>query len=546
MLLAKPDIVANRPVTLSRTEATLRRMSLFKSASTVSLFTLVSRVTGFARETLIATVFGASALTDAFNVAFRIPNLFRRLFAEGAFSQAFVPVLAATRAEKGDDATRLLIDKVATLLAWAVMLTSLLGVLGAPWLVWAMASGLKQSAQGLQTAVNLTGIMFPYIAFMSLVALSAGILNTWRRFAVPAATPVLLNVCMIGSAWLGAPWLRSQGIEPIYSLAAGVMLGGVLQLAVQIPALLKLGLLPQISVSPTKIKAAWRDQGTRQLLTMMGPALLGVGVAQLSLVINTQIASHLTPGSVSWISYADRLMEFPIALLGVALGVVLMPQLAAAKAEADRERYSAMLDWGLRLVLVLALPCAVALLVFSQPLVAVLYHYGAFSSHDVQQTSLALTGYGVGLWGLVAIKVLASGFYANQNTRTPVQIAVVVVVFTQLMNWLLVPYLAHAALTLSIALGALVNALSLLVGLRRQGQFMPLPGWPRLCLQVLLACALMAGGLGWAAQNWDWTGLQSLAWQRAGLIFLVLVASSVVYFATLRVIGVDLRALLRR
>jgi len=546
MLLAKPDIVANRPVTLSRTEATLRRMSLFKSASTVSLFTLVSRVTGFARETLIATVFGASALTDAFNVAFRIPNLFRRLFAEGAFSQAFVPVLAATRAEKGDDATRLLIDKVATLLAWAVMLTSLLGVLGAPWLVWAMASGLKQSAQGLQTAVNLTGIMFPYIAFMSLVALSAGILNTWRRFAVPAATPVLLNVCMIGSAWLGAPWLRSQGIEPIYSLAAGVMLGGVLQLAVQIPALLKLGLLPQISVSPTQIKAAWRDQGTRQILTMMGPALLGVGVAQLSLVINTQIASHLTPGSVSWISYADRLMEFPIALLGVALGVVLMPQLAAAKAEADRERYSAMLDWGLRLVLVLALPCAVALLVFSQPLVAVLYHYGAFSSHDVQQTSLALTGYGVGLWGLVAIKVLASGFYANQNTRTPVQIAVVVVVFTQLMNWLLVPYLAHAALTLSIALGALVNALSLLVGLRRQGQFMPLPGWPRLCLQVLLACALMAGGLGWAAQNWDWTGLQSLAWQRAGLMFLVLVASSVVYFATLRVIGVDLRALLRR
>ena len=544
--MAKPDIVANRPVTLSRTEATLRRMSLFKSASTVSLFTLVSRVTGFARETLIATVFGASALTDAFNVAFRIPNLFRRLFAEGAFSQAFVPVLAATRAEKGDDATRLLIDKVATLLAWAVMLTSLLGVLGAPWLVWAMASGLKQSAQGLQTAVNLTGIMFPYIAFMSLVALSAGILNTWRRFAVPAATPVLLNVCMIGSAWLGAPWLRSQGIEPIYSLAAGVMLGGVLQLAVQIPALLKLGLLPQISVSPTKIKAAWRDHSTRQILTMMGPALLGVGVAQLSLVINTQIASHLTPGSVSWISYADRLMEFPIALLGVALGVVLMPQLAAAKAQADRERYSAMLDWGLRLVLVLALPCAVALLVFSQPLVAVLYHYGAFSSHDVQQTSLALTGYGVGLWGLVAIKVLASGFYANQNTRTPVQIAVVVVVFTQLMNWLLVPYLAHAALTLSIALGALVNALSLLVGLRRQGQFMPLPGWPRLCLQVLLACALMAGGLGWAAQNWDWTGLQSLAWQRAGLMFLVLVASSVVYFATLRVIGVDLRALLRR
>ena len=546
MMLAKPNIVANRLPSQDALAATLRRVSLFKSASTVSLLTLVSRITGFARETLIATVFGASALTDAFNVAFRIPNLFRRLFAEGAFSQAFVPVLAATRAEKGDEATRVLIDKVATLLAWAVLITSVLGVLGAPWLVWVMASGLHQSPQGLQTAVNLTGYMFPYIAFMSLVALSAGILNTWRRFAVPAATPVLLNVCMIGSAWLGAPWLRSQGIEPIYSLAAGVMLGGFLQLAVQIPALMKLGVLPRISVSPSQIKAAWNDEGTRKILAMMGPALLGVGVAQLSLVINTQIASHLTPGSVSWISYADRLMEFPIALLGVALGVVLMPQLAAAKAAADSERYSAMLDWGLRLVLVLALPCAVALLVFAQPLVSVLYHYGAFLSRDVQQTSLALTGYGVGLLGLVAIKVLAPGFYANQDTRTPVRIAVAVLVFTQVMNWLLVPYLAHAALTLSIALGALVNALSLLIGLRRQGQFRPLPGWTLLIVQVFTASLMMGACLFWSANHWDWTGLQSQAWLRIGLMAGVLSVSGVVYLATLRVIGVDLRALLRR
>ena len=546
MMLAKPNIVANRLPSQDALAATLLRVSLSKSASTVSLLTLVSRITGFARETLIATVFGASALTDAFNVAFRIPNLFRRLFAEGAFSQAFVPVLAATRAEKGDEATRVLIDKVATLLAWAVLITSVLGVLGAPWLVWVMASGLHQSPQGLQTAVNLTGYMFPYIAFMSLVALSAGILNTWRRFAVPAATPVLLNVCMIGSAWLGAPWLRSQGIEPIYSLAAGVMLGGVLQLAVQIPALMKLGVLPRISVSPSQIKAAWNDEGTRKILAMMGPALLGVGVAQLSLVINTQIASHLTPGSVSWISYADRLMEFPIALLGVALGVVLMPQLAAAKAAADSERYSAMLDWGLRLVLVLALPCAVALLVFAQPLVSVLYHYGAFLSRDVQQTSLALTGYGVGLLGLVAIKVLAPGFYANQDTRTPVRIAVAVLVFTQCMNWLLVPYLAHAALTLSIALGALVNALSLLIGLRRQGQFRPLPGWTLLIVQVFTASLMMGACLFWAANHWDWTGLQSQAWLRIGLMAGVLSVSGVVYLATLRVIGVDLRALLRR
>jgi putative peptidoglycan lipid II flippase len=485
-------------------------------------------------------------LTDAFNVAFRIPNLFRRLFAEGAFSQAFVPVLAATRAEKGDDATRLLVDKVATLLAWAVLLTSILGVLAAPGLVWLMASGLRQTPQGLQTAVNLTGIMFPYIAFMSMVALSAGVLNTWRRFAVPAATPVVLNVCMIASAWLGAPWLASRGIEPIYSLAIGVMLGGVLQLAIQIPALRQLGLLPHISVSPTKIRDALQDAGTRKMLAMMGPALLGVGVAQLSLVINTQIASHLTPGSVSWISYADRLMEFPIALLGVALGGVLMPQLAAAKAASDSQRYSAMLDWGLRLVWVLALPCGVALLVFAGPLVSVLYHYGAFTAHDVQQTSLALTGYGVGLLGLVAIKVLAPGFYANQDTRTPVRIAVMVLVFTQVMNLLLVPYFAHAALTLSIALGALVNAMSLLIGLRRQGQYQPLPGWGRLLLQVLLATGVLGAGLYGLAQHVDWVGMRSEPWQRIGLMALVLAGSFVVYFTTLRVIGVDLRALLRR
>jgi putative peptidoglycan lipid II flippase len=239
-------------------------------------------------------------------------------------------------------------------------------------------------------------------------------------------------------------------------------------------------------------------------------------------------------------------MEFPIALLGVALGVVLMPQLAAAKAAADSERYSAMLDWGLRLVLVLSLPCAVALLVFAQPLVSVLYHYGAFSNHDAQQTSLALTGYGVGLLGLVAIKVLAPGFYANQDTRTPVRIAVAVLVFTQCMNWLLVPYLAHAALTLSIALGALVNALSLLIGLRRRGQFRPLPGWTVLTVQVLAASLMMGACLFWAANHWDWTGLQSQAWLRIGLMVGVLSVSGVVYLATLRVIGVDLRALLRR
>jgi putative peptidoglycan lipid II flippase len=546
MMTAKPAIVPSPFAPLRGVAATLHRVSLFKSASTVSLWTLASRITGFARETLIASVFGANALTDAFNVAFRIPNLFRRLFAEGAFAQAFVPVLASTRAEQGDDATRVLIDKVASVLLMAVVTLSLLGVLAAPWLVWAMASGLQQSVQGMDTAINLTRLMFPYIAFMSMVALSAGILNTWRRFAVPAATPVLLNVCMISAALWGAPWLATQGIEPIYAMAGGVMLGGVLQLAVQLPALRRLGVLPRLGLLPQSLKAAWQDAGTRRILSLMAPALLGVGVAQLSLIINTQIASHLTPGSVSWISYADRLMEFPIALLGVALGAVLMPQLASAQANRDADAYSAMLDWGLRLVVVLAWPCAVALLVFAQPLVAVLYHYGAFTDRDVAQTTLALMGYGVGVLGLVAIKVLAPGFFAKQDTRTPVKIAVVVLVFTQVMNFLLVPYLAHAALTLSIGLGALLNALWLLIGLRRNSSFVAKAGWGMLLLRVLLASAAMGAVLFYAAGHWDWTALRATPWRRIGLMAGVLGGCAVVYFATLRGLGMDIRALLRR
>jgi len=302
-------------------------VSLFKAASTVSLLTLVSRITGLVRDLLMASVFGVSGLTDAFNVAFRIPNLLRRLFAEGAFSQAFVPVLARSRASAGDAATRTLIDAVATALAWVLVATSVLGVLAAPLLVWALASGLD--AASFDAGVLMTRWMFPYIGCMSLVALSAGILNTWRHFAVPAATPVLLNLAMIAAAGWGAPWFGRIGIEPIYAMAAGVMGGGVLQLAVQGPALARLGLLPRMGVSLARLRAAWRDAGVRQVLGLMLPALLGVGVAQLSLLINTQIASHLAVGSVTWLFYADRLMEFPTALLGVALGVVLTPQLAA-------------------------------------------------------------------------------------------------------------------------------------------------------------------------------------------------------------------------
>ena len=521
-------------------------MSLFKSASVVSLLTLVSRVLGLVRELLVASIFGASALTDAFNVAFRIPNLFRRLFAEGAFSQAFVPVLAGHRAREGDDATRDVIHNVATCLFWALLLVSVVGVLAAPALVWALASGLHQNAQGYDAAVHMTRWMFPYIAFMSLVALSAGILNTWKRFAVPAATPVLLNVCMIAAAWWGAPAFERMGLPAIYALPVGVMLGGALQLGLQWPALRQIHLLPSIAMSAKGIAHAWRSPATREVLRLMAPALLGVGVAQVSLLINTQIASHLHEGSVSWLSYADRLMEFPTALLGVALGVVLMPQLAAARAKNDVQSYSAMLDWGLRLVLLLALPCALALLVFAKPLVSVLYHYGAFSALDVQQTTLALMGYGLGLLGLVAIKVLAPGYYASQDIRTPVRIAMVVLVLTQCMNLLFVPWLAHAGLALSIGVGALINAGWLLTGLLRQKRYIPQAGWARFTLQVSMSTAALGIWLWWAAQAVDWVQLKAQPLQRLGWMLGVLAVSAVLYFAALWLLGVRRQAFVRR
>lgn len=519
-------------------------MSLLRSASVVSALTLASRITGLVREQLIAAAFGASAATDAFQVAFRIPNLLRRLFAEGAFSQAFVPILAASRATEGDEKTQTLIDAVATVLLWALVAVCALGVIGAPVLVWAMASGLP--ADGQEAAVVMTRLMFPYIGCMSLVALSAGILNSWKHFVVPAATPVLLNLSVIAAAWLLRPQFEAWGLRPVYALAVGVMVGGVLQLAVQVPALRRIGMLPRLGLGLAALRRAWAHEGVHRILRQMAPALLGVSVAQLSLLVNTQIASHLVAGSVSWLTYADRLMEFPTALLGVAMGVVLLPQLSAAQAKGETERYSGLLDWGLRLVVLLALPCAVALLVFPQPLVAVLYHYGAFTAEDVRQTVIALMGYGAGLMGLVAIKVLAPGFYAKQDIRTPVRIAITVLGLTQLMNLVFVPLLGHAGLALSIGLAALVNATWLLMGLRRRGSYRPEPGWGGFALRVAAGCVALGAALAWAAQAIDWIGLRSQPGWRALVLAGVLGGVALLYFGVLRLLGLDLRQFARR
>ncbi|WP_431258285.1 murein biosynthesis integral membrane protein MurJ [Roseateles chitinivorans] len=523
-------------------------MNLLRTASVVSVFTLLSRITGLVREQMVAGLFGANAMTDAYNVAFRIPNMLRRLFAEGAFSQAFVPSLAAARAKDGDEATRHLIDAVATVLLWALAATCVIGVIGAPVLVWALGAGLSRDAH--EAAVVMTRWMFPYIGFMSLVALSAGILNTWKRFIVPAVTPVLLNLASLACGYGLTPVLAHYGYEPIYSLALGVMIGGLLQLAVQVPALRRVGLMPRFALDFAGLRRAAGDEGVRQVLRKMGPALLGVGVAQLSLLINTQIAIAVGEGAASWLTYADRLMEFPIALLGVALGVVLTPQLAASTAKGETQKYSGLLDWGLRLTFLLALPCAVALLVFAEPLVAVLYQRGAFHARDVASTAHAVMGYGLGLMGLVSIKVLAPGFYARQDMRTPVRIAVGVLVLTQVFNLIFVFGLkvGVAGLSLSIGLGAVVNALLLLRGLRKLGSYTPEAGWALFLLRVSIASAAMGGLQWWLAGHFAWVGGKGFHFElvRAGWMALSLGASALLYFGVLLLLGVKLRQFARR
>jgi putative peptidoglycan lipid II flippase len=524
--------------------ATLCAVSLLKSASTVSLLTLASRITGLVRDLLMAYTFGVSAMTDAFWVAFRIPNMLRRMFAEGAFSQAFVPVLAGSKERDGDAATHALISSVATLLTLILLITCVLGIVGAPVLVWVLASGLKPA--GFDAAVVMTRWMFPYIGCMSMVALGAGVLNTWKKFAIPAATPVLLNVAMISAAWLGAPWFARMGIEPIYAMAGGVMVGGVLQLGAILLALKHMGLAPRVRLSWTAARAAWAQPATKRIVHLMVPALLGVSVAQISLLINTQIASHLATGSVTWLNSASLLMEFPTAMLGVALGVVLMPQLAAAKAADDSAKFSQMIDWGLRLVVLLAVPASVALITFARPLVAVLFHNGAFTERDVAQTTAALMGYGAGLLGLVAIKVLTPGYFASQNIRTPALIAIAVLAITQGLNLLFVPLLAHAGLALAIGMGAMINALWLLLGLMRSRTFVPLPGWGRFLLQVLAASALLAVFLMWANTAFPWLALHTEKFKRIGLLALVMIASAAIYFVAIWAAGLKLKEFLRR
>jgi putative peptidoglycan lipid II flippase len=514
-------------------------MNLLRSVATVSGWTLLSRVTGLIRENLTATVFGASALTDGFFVAFRLPNLLRRLFAEGAFSQAFVPILAATRVRHDAAQTRQLINHVSTVLFWILVLISALAIVLAPVLVLAMASGIYKQPEVFNATVSMTRWMFPYIVLISLTALAASILNTWRQFAIPAFTPVLLNLGFIGATLYLSPWFD----PPIYALTVGVMLGGVAQLAIQIPALRRIGMLPRIGF---KFRAAFADPEVRRIVRNMGPAVLAVSAAQISLIINTHIASRVGAGAVSWISFGDRLMEFPTALLGVALGTVLLPSLVQAHSQGRHDEYSALLDWGLRLCALLALPCMVGLGIMAQPLTALLFHYGQFDAHDLRMTSQAVSAYSFGLIGLIAIKILAPGFYAKQDVRTPVRISLLILAFTQLLNLALVPWLGHAGLALSISIAALANATLLFYGLRRRGLYRPKMPWRSFLFKLFVALSAMALFLGMATTHFDWVAEQARPWRRVAMTLTIVGTGAAVYFASLWLMGLRTHEFMRR
>ncbi|WP_313651167.1 murein biosynthesis integral membrane protein MurJ [Pseudomonas soli] len=459
-------------------------MNLLKSLAAVSSITMISRVLGFVRDTILARVFGAGIATDAFFIAFKLPNLLRRIFAEGAFSQAFVPILAEYKTQQGEEATRTFVAYVSGLLTLILALVTTIGILAAPWVVWATAPGFVDSAEKYELTTSLLRVTFPYILLISLSSLVGAILNTWNRFSVPAFTPTLLNVAMIAFAVLLTPYFD----PPIMALAWGVLAGGLAQLLYQLPALKKIGMLvlPRLNL---------RDTGVWRVLKQMLPAILGVSVSQISLIINTIFASFLVAGSVSWMYYADRLMELPSGVLGVALGTILLPTLAKTYANQDREEYSRILDWGLRLCFLLVLPCTLALGILAEPLTVALFQYGKFSAFDAAMTQRALVAYSVGLMAIILVKVLAPGFYAQQNIRTPVKIAVFTLVCTQLLNLALVGPLAHAGLALAISLGACLNAGLLYWKLRSQQLFQPQPGWTMFLLKLVLAVGLMSGVL---------------------------------------------------
>lgn len=502
---------------------------LIRSTSVVAFFTLLSRIMGFVRDIILASIFGAGGLFDAFVVAFRLPNFLRRLFGEGAFSQAFVPIMADYRANHSEAETQLFVNHVSGALTFYVSVVVIVAELFSPLIIMIFAPGFFHDPMRYQVTVHLLRIMFPYLLFIVLTAMAGAILNTYGVFGAPAFTPVLLNIALIGVALCWAPFSAT----PINTLAWGVMLGGVAQLFIQIPFLKKIHLLPRFQLN-------FRDEGVLRVMKRMLPALFGVSVAQIGLLIDNVFASFLPKGSISWLYYSDRLIYFPLGIIGVALATVVMPYLSRNHAKKDETVFSNTLDWALRCALLIGLPAAVGLFILAGPILSTLIHYGKFDARDVLMTAKSLRAFSVGLPAFMLIKILASAFYSRHNIATPVRIAAFVLLVNIILNVILIFPLKHAGLALATSLSSTLNAGILCALLVKRNIFTPSSAWKKTIFQLIMGNSAMAVVIdlfaGSIAPWLTWSPLM-----RIMHLLMVLIAGMMTYFVVLSAVGVRIR-----
>jgi len=502
----------------------------FKSTAIVSSMTLISRILGFVRDMLIARIFGVDVATDAFFVAFKIPNFLRRLFAEGAFAHAFVPVLADYKEQGSKAALKQFVDRTAGTLALILMLITLIGIVAAPLLILLLAPGFAWQGTQHDLAVLMLQITFPYLLFIGLVAFAGGILNAHDKFAIPALTPVFLNICMIAAAI----WLAPLMDEPVMALAWGVFTAGIVQLLFQLPFLMRLGLMP-------RCRLGFNDPGVKKIIGLMLPAIFSVSVTQINLLLDTLIASFLTIGSVSWLYYSDRLVEFPLGILGLALGTVILPGLAKNHAAEDLAAFSNSLDWGLRLGFLVGMPATIGLLLLAEPMLSTLFQYNEFSVRDVHYAGMSLRAYSIGLLGYILTKVLVPGFTSRQDMKTPVRYGFYAMIVSLILNVVLVFPLAHAGLALATSLGAFFNAVLLLKKLLQENVYQPASGWRLFFIRVFLASAAMSATLYYLVDASWWN--QWSSGERVINLLKWIVIGIVIYIATLVLSGLRFRHL---
>ncbi|AFZ83596.1 virulence factor [Candidatus Kinetoplastibacterium blastocrithidii TCC012E] len=509
-----------------------------RSVLIVSIFTLVSRATGLIRDIVIAKNIGANSLSDAFWIAFRIPNMLRKIFAEGSFAQAFIPTLSLARTESRNENSlseniHNLITRMALLLTTSLIIITVLGIIFTPFIIKIFASGVYKNNNNNQfyVTVLMTRIMFPYVILISLTAFASCILNTWKKFSIPAITPALLNISMVLTCLV----FSKETIQPIYALALGVVVGGIAQFAIQWIAISKVKLQPSVSFDFT---SAYNDKYVKNIIKKMMPALLGVSVSQISLLINTNIATWLTPGSLTWLTLADRIVDLPTALIGLALGTVMLPDLSKSYINNDHDKYKLLINNSLKIIMLFGIPSMVCMISIPNGLVTVLFHYGEFNQIDVYNTKLAVLAYSIGLLGMMSIKILSSAFYAMQDTITPTKTSLLSLFLAQTLNIFLVPLYSHVGIAISYSVGATLNSLFMLFLLTKNKVFKSYKNsWITMLLRLVPSSILMGIFLNLFENKINWIELQSSIIQRFSLLSFVLIVGFIIYTASLFIFG---------